>query len=112
MDKDQALDDWYRKIPHFGSERPLNCNPVKEFSQTCHQLNQLHDVPITHPVIAELASEGGLTRVAELVEPTELQLSLTYVPSEQRHHVRYLAGVFVEHGRIYHTLSTPEYPAD
>lgn len=78
MDKDQALNGWCRKIPRSGSGRPLSRKQLTEFYQMCHQLIQLHDAPITHRVITELASEGGLFCVAELVKLTEL--SLKYVP--------------------------------
>lgn len=77
MDKDQALAGWCRKIPRSSGARPLSRKQVTDFYQTCHRLIQLHDAPITHRVITELASEGGLIRVAELVNLTEL--SLTYV---------------------------------
>ncbi len=76
-DKDQVLDGWSRKISGSGVRRPLSRRQLTEFYQTCHQLVQLHDSAITHRIITELASEGGLTRVAELVKVTEL--SLTYV---------------------------------
>lgn len=69
---------WCRKIPRSSGGRPLSRKQVTEFYQTCHQLIQLHDATITHRIVTELASEGGLTRVAELVKITEL--SLTYVP--------------------------------
>ena len=68
------LDGWCRKI----RGRPLSRIQVTEFYQTCHQLIQLHNATITHRIVTELASEGGLTRIAELVKLTEL--SLTYVP--------------------------------
>lgn len=77
VDKDQALDGWCCKIPRSGGGQPLSRKQLTEFYQTCHRLIQLHDAAITHRVINELASEGGLTRVAELVKLTEL--SLTYV---------------------------------
>lgn len=78
MDKDQALNGWCPKIPSTGGGSPLSRKQITEFYQMCHRLIQLHDAAITHRVITELASEGGLTRIAELVKLTEL--SLTYVP--------------------------------
>ena len=78
LDKDQELDAWCRRIPRSGSGRPLNRKQIAEFVQACHRLIQLHDASTTHRVITELASEGGLARVAELTKITEL--SLTYVP--------------------------------
>lgn len=78
MGKDQVLDGWCRKIPKSGGGPPLSRKRVTEFYQTCHQLIQLQEAPITHEVITKLASEGGLTRVAELVKLAEL--SSTYVP--------------------------------
>ena len=77
MDMNQALDAWSRKIPRSAIARPLSRTQVTDFFQASHRLIQIHDAPTTHRVITELASEGGLTRVAELVKLTEL--SLTYV---------------------------------
>ena len=78
MDKDETLISWCRKIPSTSGGHPLSRKQLTEFYQTCHRLVQLHDAPITHHVITELSSEGGLTRIAELVKLTEL--SSTYVP--------------------------------
>ena len=78
LDKDQELDAWCRKVPRSSGGRPLGRKQIAQFFQTCNELIQLHDPPKTHRIITELASEGGLARVAELVKLTEL--SLTYVP--------------------------------
>ena len=78
IDKDETLNRWCRKIPSTTGARPLSRTQLTDFYQTCHQIIQLHDATTTHRIITELASEGGLTRIAELVKLTEL--SLTYVP--------------------------------
>ena len=77
-DRDQELDVWCRKIPRSGGGRPLSRKQITDFYQTCHRLIQCRDAAITHRVITELASEGGLARVAELVKLTEP--SSAYVP--------------------------------
>ena len=76
---DQVLDAWSRKIPRSAIARPLSRTQATDFFQTSHRLIQLRDAPITHRVISELASEGGLTRVAELVKLTELSLTYVYL---------------------------------
>ena len=78
-DMNQVLDAWSRKIPRTAIARPLSRTQITDFFQTSHRLIQLHDAPITHRVITELASEGGLTRVAELVKVTELSLTYVYL---------------------------------
>ena len=78
-DKNQVLDTWSRRIPRSTIARPLSRTQITDFCQTSHRLIQLHDAPTTHRVITELASEGGLTRVAELVKLTELSLTYVYL---------------------------------
>lgn len=78
MDKDQELDAWCRRVPCSSGGRPLSRKQIAQFFQACNELIQLHDPPTTHRIINQLASEGGLARVAELVKLTEL--ALTYVP--------------------------------
>ena len=78
-DMNQVLDAWSRKIPRSAIARPLSRTQVANFFQTSHRLIQLRDAPTTHRVISELASEGGLTRVAELVKLTELSLTYVYL---------------------------------
>ena len=78
-DVNQALDAWSRRIPRSTVARPLSRTQIIDFFQTSHRLIQLHDASTTHRVITELASEGGLTRVAELVKLTELSLTYVYL---------------------------------
>ena len=78
-DMSQVLDAWSRKIPRSAITRPLSRTQITDFFQTSHRLIQLHNAPTTHRVITELASEGGLSRVAELVKLTELSLMYVYL---------------------------------
>ena len=87
MDMNQVLDAWSRRVPRSAIARPLSRTQVTDFFQTSHRLIQLRDAPTTHRVITELASEGGLARVAELVKLTELSLTYVYL-SEYLFHAR------------------------
>ena len=78
-DTSRVLDAWSRRIPRSAIARPLSRTQITDFFQTCHRLVQLRDAPTTHRVISELASEGGLARVAELVKLTELSLTYVYL---------------------------------
>lgn len=63
---EQALSDWFRMIPRSGEARALTRPRLKVFFQTSERLIALSNPAITHQAIQDLASEGGLLRIAEL----------------------------------------------
>ena len=79
--EDAAIRGWLRsvsKVPS-GSTRPLTVSELAEFCKTAFEIVSLDDATKTQQIITQLASDGGLARIQEVVK-----LCLDQLPDQER----------------------------
>ena len=65
---DLALFSWFCQIPRSGQRQPLSTPRLKNFFETAYVLVSKGNENMTQQVISRLATEGGLQRLAELLD--------------------------------------------
>ena len=73
---EKAFKSWQRQIPGVNARTNLGCRKLSIFIQSALNLVLKEDAGVRQSVIRELASEGGLFRVSELIDCGDLEHDL------------------------------------